>query len=506
MTRDLPRNTGKGGVLGVLAIGLLVAGCRGGGEDTGATLPCEPCDACDTGGPDTGTPPDTGAPALLGCADCHVSEAAAEAGSAHRATLDDVAAELAEERAGQTPDEVLNGDDPEDCIACHAPTAVFAEGGMSESEALAYFFTTTDGAFSADTVAQNADDWPHVACEACHEAPDDHPAASPSLAWFDARAASYQPVSGSSALCGNCHGSEQFADTDHLTWDAWAASGHGDDQQDVADELAEERAGESPHEVVTGDDPEDCIACHAPTAVLAEGGMSEEAALAWFFTTTDGVFTADTAVRNGDAWPDVACTACHDPHSPDTPAYFNSSTRDYEAVAEPDALCGRCHGSLRFASTDHLSYDLRLGTEGIGVDDDQLMPGVSCVDCHMSTGEEDSFAAMTHGHAFQVVVEEDGGTTDACLGCHPTMDSQAVIAEFQAEFAALDATAAADVEAAEAALAGAGDAELLAKLEEARHDLALAEGDESGGFHNHDYAMALLQDAEDRAREILAAR
>ncbi|MFV1959567.1 MAG: hypothetical protein ACC662_09175, partial [Planctomycetota bacterium] len=51
---------------------------------------------------------------------------------------------------------------------------------------------------------------------------------------------------------------------------------------------------------------------------------------------------------------------------------------------------------------------------------------------------------------------------------------------------------------------GSSDADLLARLEEARHNLAFAEGDESGGFHNHGYLMDLLNGANDQALYILA--
>jgi len=449
----------------------------------------------------------TGGGAEKSCGDCHVAVAAQEGGSHHQATLQDVAGELSEERVGQTPEEVLHGDDAEDCIACHAPTAVLAGGGMTEVEAMAYFFSTTSGKFTDQTSATHADDWPHVACEACHDAPDTHPGSAPQLASFDSRTASYTPQSDVSSLCGQCHGSLRFTDTDHLTYDAWTASKHGGTQQDVADELAEERTGQSPHEVVTGDDPESCIACHAPTAVLAGGGMTEEEALDYFFSTAGGVFTDGTAIQHADQWPEVACNACHDPHNPDAPSYFNSATREYEPMPSPDQLCGQCHGSLRFASTDHLTYDVRQGSGGIGVADQQLMGGVSCVDCHMYVSDVDgSLSSMQHGHSFSITVEEKDGTATSCDHCHPGMNVSATISGFQSDYAELDATASANVEAAAAALAGSDDTVLLDKLDEAQHNLALAEGDESGGFHNHNYLMALLNDANDRAQEILESR
>ena len=79
------------------------------------------------------------------------------------------------------------------------------------------------------------------------------------------------------------------------------------------------------------------------------------------------------------------------------------------------------------------------------------------------------------------------------------------ITAWQDSFEALHGTVAGDVERAVEAMNGVDDAGLQATLEAATADLALAEGDESGGFHNHDYLMALLKDAGEKAREILTA-
>jgi hypothetical protein len=444
------------------------------------------------------------------CSQCHGSASASWDISLHADTQDDVAGELAAERAGQTPDEVLHGADAENCIACHGPLAVKADSSMTESEAMSYFFSTEGGKFTSNTQALHKDEWSHVDCEVCHNAPDGHPAVMPTLALFNSSTASYIQMTNASTLCGQCHGSLRFADTDHLTHDAWSASRHAQTQQDVADELAAERAGESPHEVLAGSDPENCIACHGPTAVLANGGMSEEEALGYFFTTTGGVFTQGTAPDHADEWPDVSCSACHDPHHPEMPSYFNSATRQYEPMMIVDRLCGQCHGSLRFPDTDHLSYDIRTGEGGINVPAQQLMPSAGCADCHMFVSDVDgSNSSMMHGHRFAITVDEGGGaSTTSCTRCHPSWDTataQAKIDQFKTEFGDLDATTAANVAAAAQALVGSSDAGLLAKLEEAQHNLEYAESDESGGFHNHTFLMALLNDANQRALEILAA-
>ncbi len=422
----------------------------------------------------------------------------------HADTQSDVAGELAEERAGETPADVISGDDPENCIACHGPSAVLANGGMSEQDALAYFFTTDNGQFGAATTSAHPDEWPSVGCVSCH---NPHNPQQPAL--LDSSTGKYVAMSSSSRLCGQCHGSLRF-DTDHLTFDAWSSSAHAATQADVAAELAEERAGETPADVIGGDDPENCIACHGPTAVLANGGMSEADALAYFFTTDGGKFGAATVSDHTSEWPNVSCSTCHDPHNPTQRSLFDSSTGEYLVMKDSSQLCGQCHGNLRFPDTDHLSYNVLTGTGGIGVADGRTMPGTTCTSCHMNTSDVDgSNSSMQHGHTWAILIPEaNGETTASCSQCHANFSSsdiEAKITAWQDSFQSLDAVVAGRVAAASGAMTGVDDADLQAKLDEAQKNLALAEGDESGGFHNHNYLMALLKDAQARAEEVLSA-
>ncbi|HHQ48598.1 MAG TPA: hypothetical protein ENK19_06905 [Acidobacteria bacterium] len=424
------------------------------------------------------------------------------AASPHGNTQDDVAAELSEERVGQTPDDVVHGDDAENCIACHGPGAVLANGGMTESQALGYFFTTTDGAFSDATVSNHSAEWPDVSCVSCH---DQHDPAAP--AYFNSLTRRHEPKS-ASELCGQCHGSLRFEDTDHLTYDAWKISRHSATQDDVASELAEERAGQTPEEVIHGDDAENCIACHGPTAVLANGGMTEVQALDYFFTTTDGTFDSSTTIQHASEWPNVSCTACHDQHDPSHPAYFNSSTGEHVAMGA-NQLCGQCHGNLRFPDTDHLSYNMELGTGGVGVPNQTTMPGAGCTDCHMYADDVDgSNSSMYHGHSWAITVKNpDGSETVSCTHCHSSIvtddDYKIVLDLWRQNFQVVDSVTKQNVAAAEAALEGIDNPDLEAKLAAAQHNLDFAESDESGGFHNHLYLMSLLFKADSDATEIL---
>lgn len=295
----------------------------------------------------------------------------------------------------------------------------------------------------------------------------------------------------------------------------WAQSGHANTQSDVASELAGGRAGQTPGEVVNGSDPENCIACHAPTAVLANGGMTEPQTLGHFFTTAGGKFTANTVTADPTDWPNVACATCHDPRdvpSPTKLSLFDSRTGEYEAMSNVDQLCGQCHGNLRFPDTDHLSYNILQGTGGVGVRDWHSMSGIPCTGCHMFVSPAPgSNSAQLAGHTLAIDVQEPNGkVTSSCAQaqCHTNWtasQADAAIAAEKSEFQALDAIAQKSVAAATEAMKGVTNKTLQGKLAEAEHNLGYAESDESGGFHNHPYLMSLLKDANDKANEILSA-
>ncbi len=453
------------------------------------------------------TPKPNYAQSQLDCSQCHSAQYNNWLKSHHGNTQDDVAGELAEEWAGLPPDSVINGQDAEDCIACHGATSIAANGGMSEVEAMGYFFSTTDGVYTDSTHSVNTDEWPSNACVACHNVPDDHPTSMPTLAVFNSPTAEYIPIDNASTLCGQCHGTLRYPDNDHRRMDAWKLSKHGHGgQDDVAGEIAEEFAGSSPEEVIAD---EDCIGCHASTSVLLNGGISEADALNLLFTTEGGVFTENTVPKNTDMWPDVSCTACHNQHYPEAISYFNSETKEYEEMTSSQELCGMCHGNLRFPDTDHLSYNIEEGTGGMGVPDMQTMAGVKCVDCHMHISDvEGTYASMYGGHSWQVFIsEDDNSVTAACTTCHPTMtasDAQDTVDLLKAQFADLDAIANIKVAKADSTLIGSTDSTLIKLLEEAKFNLAYAESDESGGVHNHLYTQSLLQDAIDKSDQIIS--
>jgi formate-dependent nitrite reductase cytochrome c552 subunit len=454
--------------------------------------------------------PPTPTIALSNCQACHQEIFADWRSGAHANTQADVAKEIGEARSGQSPNDVINGPDAEDCIACHAPNAITVAHVTNEVEALNYFFSTADGKFITDTQALHTSDWPHLSCPTCHNVTDNHQTAKLAFGIFNSQISQFVSLTDSSQVCGQCHGNLLIASTDHQTYNAWATSKHAATQADVAKELVENRSGQTPQDVITGQDSENCIACHAPTAVLANGGMTETLALDYFFTTTGGVFTSTTTINHASEWPNVSCTACHDPHNPGTPAYFNSETKTYQPMKDTSQLCGQCHGNLRFPNTDHLSYNIIAGTGGKGVPDQQMTPNVACTDCHMYVSNVDgSNSTMLGGHTWAISVKEaDGTSTTSCIKCHPdwtTTSSEEKIKKLQSDFQTLDAQVTDVMDKATQAMQGSTNADLQSKLEEAQYNLSFAESDESGGFHNNTYLMALLDDAQQKAQEVLTA-
>ncbi len=487
----------------------------------------------------------------------------------------------------------------EDCISCHGPKSVSANGGMTEAEALGYFYTTATesgiapngkpydvGDFYPGTVNQHQSEWPNINCQTCHDY-DTTATSMPSLklALFDShyinpvtgKQGVEKPVNLPHELCGQCHGSlhpaNQLTDdtflggnyyewskwaaqnpttagnwkgTNHLDEDGWKFSKHSNTQDDAAVELSEARVGQTPDDLINGSDPENCIGCHAPTAVETNGGMSEVDALNYFFTTTDGKFTANTIGKNTSEWPNVDCVSCHDPHNGQL-SYYNSATKKHVPMSSSDELCGQCHGNLRFPATDHLSYNIIQGTGGMGVQDQKTMPGATCVNCHMAEdittwpGEHHFNQYMTHGHTWQVIVNggdkshhpenhpewtgwsmgaiagdmadhgDGAGNGDAphvasCTTCHSYMNADVVrlnVKSMQDEFAKLDSIANLKVADAENFLTGSSDSVKIHMLQEAQFNLAFAEGDESGGVHNPKYTKALLNDAISKANLIV---
>ena len=140
----------------------------------------------------------------------------------------------------------------------------------------------------------------------------------------------------------------------------------------------------------------------------------------------------------------------------------------------------------------------------------QTMPGIACTDCHTYASDvEESNSTMYHGHSWDIFVdEEDGSETVSCQACHQNLDaaaSQSKILAYQEEAQARQDSAVQKFIIADSLMEGNTDPGLQAKLAEAETNLSLVDGDESGGFHNHKYLMALLANVIQNADEIIDA-
>lgn len=453
------------------------------------------------------------AQSTLDCQKCHIPENTAWQRSVHDHTQTDVASELSANWAGQAPDSVISGSQAEDCVACHGPTAGALNGGMTETQVMGNFFTTTYGHYTDSTSATNVLKWPNVNCVTCHNVPSDHFVSMPTLSVFNSQTATYDSKQSPSVLCGQCHGSLHFPDTDHRIYDGWKMSKHGHGGQfNVAGELAANDTGRSPTDIVQD---EDCIGCHAPTSVVIHTStgpslITEGQAMSKFYSTSGGNITSSTIAQDTTDWPDVSCIACHDPHTPSKLSYFNSSVGQYQLMSSPDSLCGQCHGNLRFPGTDHISYNFLLGEGGTGIQSQVSMNGQpTCIDCHMHKSDADGLnSTMYKGHGWQVFVKEpDGSTTASCTTCHTTMSADsamAVVDSWQNQFTQLDSVAEADVALADTFVTNhPSDSMKVAYLAEASQNMVVAEDDESGGVHNHGYSVALLNDAIAKSQYIV---
>ena len=442
----------------------------------------------------------------ISCQTCHSKEYGLWSSSKHANTQSDVATELAANWTGQMPDSVIVGSSAEDCLSCHSPKSVTMKGGMTEIQAMGYYFSTVSGKYTSSTTAINSSDWLHVSCESCHNPPMNHPASGmPVLGAFNSKTLRYDAVQTSNELCGQCHGNLKFAGTDHRIYNAWKMSKHGHKgQTDLAGELAANHASQTPDQVIAG---EDCIACHAPTSVNLKGGITEAQALGNFFSTSGGSFTASTTAADTLNYPNVSCITCHDPHNPNAISYFNSTTKTYTVMSSSNELCGQCHGNLRFSGTDHLSYNIDSGTGGKGIPDMHSM-NAKCIDCHMYKTLVDGTNSKNYkGHSWSVFIKEpDGSVVASCTKCHATMtadSSKAYVIKWKNKFLSLDSLAQAKVTAAQNMLAGSKDSTKIKTLQDALFNMTYAEKDESHGVHNNLYSNLLLNNAIGKANYII---
>jgi predicted CXXCH cytochrome family protein len=213
----------------------------------------------------------------------------------------------------------------------------------------------------------------------------------------------------------------------------------------------------------------DCYACHSTEGFAAklQGNKVDIAGKESFHT--------------------VSCLACHDPVRSKLPRRL---------VADQDKLCESCHRQRA----------VLRGEGAKGIDDIRFVhSAVSCVSCHMTEGN----------HLMKVLRPDDPNLgenrKDSCTPCHKDSkrDVRAKqIQEWQAEYKEKMDVLQDDLKVISSALKEKPDllnAELKARLGDARTNLSILERDGSRGAHNPDLALEIMAVATRTLKEVKAA-
>ncbi|MEE9116118.1 MAG: ammonia-forming cytochrome c nitrite reductase subunit c552, partial [Thermoplasmata archaeon] len=304
-----------------------------------------------------------------------------------------------------------------------------------------------------------------VTCESCH-GPDPRSLSDQSDALdYDA------------AVCGTCHKTAQFdsqSKTYHPYYDEWLNSSHA---------LSLTAQGG-----LVATDPS-CQGCHVAQVAIVEnfeGGTSERPVT--------------------DPQP-IVCAVCHDPHG---------SVNENQLRKPIEEICSTCHtvGSpLPGEVIRHPQSSMRTGVSGIDeskVPRLEFMRDALCSDCHMySTGPPQNIT----GHTFRPKME-------ACVSCHasdprtfPLTSDQASSAVNSWQFITLGRllSTESNMTLAKNAIGNAHLYHFTDQVldnaqdlyDDANYSYSFVIADRSQGAHNLPYALALLEFANESAREII---
>jgi len=213
----------------------------------------------------------------------------------------------------------------------------------------------------------------------------------------------------------------------------------------------------------------DCFGCHTTEGFAAklEGGKVDPA--------------------KKESFRSITCVACHKP---------GSSANPKQLVRDSEKLCGECHSQRAVIQGK--------GAKGI---EDMRNPhsGVTCVSCHMSAANHDLKLFLPGDPALPA------GRVDTCVGCHKDNSQKIRIKQirdwhdFYKE--AMDPIEAslAEISAAIKAKPDLLNADLKAKLDTVRFNLAIIQKDGSRGAHNLDFALEIMSLASKDIKAIKAA-
>lgn|GEM_PF-853361 len=188
-----------------------------------------------------------------------------------------------------------------------------------------------------------------------------------------------------------------------------------------------------------------------------------------------------------DSFSPVTCVTCHEPHNSKNPA---------QLVMDAEKLCTSCHRQRSVLE----------GKGAKGIEDTRSFhSGVECVSCHMSEGN----------HLMKVIRPDDPELSekriDTCTACHKDNNREAraeQIQEWQRWYRKAMDPVQADLKAIETALKQNPDilnAELKAKLNDVKANIAIIISDRSEGAHNLDFALEIMSLAAADLKEIQAA-
>ena len=214
-----------------------------------------------------------------------------------------------------------------------------------------------------------------VACEACHGPASKH------LTWSDKNSSDIR----------NKGFSVAFNERKNISWIIDTATGN-----------AKRKPAKNRNIEI-----EACAQCHARRSTIKSGARPEHAFLDNFQLSllTDPLYHADGQI-NGEVYvygsfiqskmyhAGVSCSDCHEPHS-------------LKLRAEGNALCGQCHLTEKYNSTDHHMH--KVSTEGS-----------LCVSCHMPS-KNYMVVDGRRDHSFRIPRPDLSvklGVPNACSRCH----------------------------------------------------------------------------------------
>lgn len=339
----------------------------------------------------------------------------------------------------------------EDCRPCHATGA----GHPGIYPATGYNNVTNLPAY-----LQN------VTCQACHGPGSLHVPAVDKQATIG--------LVLNSSLCGSCHYEEAgLSGEHHPTYNEWLVSGHNT----------------APTLQVFVKNPA-CARCHEAWNIIKRFDTGYENSTVLRQPGEDAPIT----------W-EIGCPVCHDPHDDAVP---------YQLRVPRNQICAECHnseGAAPGAEPHHPMAEMRNNTAGYGVNRDnaEYMPTISCYSCHLG---ENPVSGLPN-HTFSP-------NPWACRQCHS--DKFFTNESVRAFTDMIKSATNGQIGGVEPVVAEAND--VIAQMKGNRTSENLAAwmneynislfnmesvvSDSSGGNHNPILATRLLDDALERAQEILA--